>query len=506
MTPQPHDRNSTPDSERTEVFGQVPAEPAFHEQFDVNGDSWGTGAHEAGAGSAGGRAGSAGVPDDSAAGADAGVGAGSAGSSDADSDAELLAVGAGDDHRDEALNSNDKSMFVLIGLVALAVVASVVMLFTNSTTWMKIAVLAALWAAFLGALLVSRFRQQVGDERKRSAELQRIHQLEMDKEMATHREQELLLEQSYLDSLREQHADTLAELKVELQKLREHLAEMLGTDLEEERVALRAEAERIRELEAKADLAQTSRPALRRAEAVGRGEVGAHTQSGPVTPEGLRQVREEKREEHRAEQDAAAAAGAALAGAAMAAEPGHPANGTAIPVETERPSDARTAHLGGHSDARSGAHSGAQASTHTGGHSGGKFSTGSFAAVDWTMPEPEQPDFADEDDGYEDYADADAAGDHAEAADDYATATIPVHRDWAVAAGMKLPEEPAAPAQDVAAEEVSAEEAPAPESQQTPEAPEVADEPSAHHGRRRADENKNALTVAELLAQMRKEK
>ena len=44
---------------------------------------------------------------------------------------------------------------MMAALIALAVVASVVMLFTDSTGWMKIAVLAGLWAAVIGALLVT---------------------------------------------------------------------------------------------------------------------------------------------------------------------------------------------------------------------------------------------------------------------------------------------------------------------------------------------------------------
>ena len=85
---------------------------------------------------------------------------------------------------------------MMAALIALAVIASVVMLFTDSTGWMKIAVLAGLWAAVIGALLVTRYRRQLASERERIADLEVMHGLELDRELATHREQELILEQN----------------------------------------------------------------------------------------------------------------------------------------------------------------------------------------------------------------------------------------------------------------------------------------------------------------------
>lgn len=143
-------------------------------------------------------------------------------------------------------------LLLMAALVVLAVAASIIMLFATSTGWMKIAVLAGLWAAVVGAVLTTRYRRQLAGERRRRDELERRHRAELDKELATHREQELILEQNYLDSLDAGRDETLAQLRAEIAALREHLAELLGENIEDERIALRARAERLRELDAPA--------------------------------------------------------------------------------------------------------------------------------------------------------------------------------------------------------------------------------------------------------------
>ena len=46
------------------------------------------------------------------------------------------------------------SRFLMFGLVVLALLASVLMLFMDSDGWLKVALIAALWAAFFGVVLV----------------------------------------------------------------------------------------------------------------------------------------------------------------------------------------------------------------------------------------------------------------------------------------------------------------------------------------------------------------
>ena len=158
------------------------------------------------------------------------------------------------DYRDDYSPANTGgsgkfSFAAIVVMLVFAVVATILMLFTDSETWTKIAVLCALWAAIVGCIAVSRLRKQVDNQQRDTDNLERLHQAELERELATHREQELILEQNYYDSLQEQEQNTLADIRAELTVLRENLSAMMGTDLDTERTALKAEAQRILELE-----------------------------------------------------------------------------------------------------------------------------------------------------------------------------------------------------------------------------------------------------------------
>lgn len=368
---------------------------------------------------------------------------------------------------------------MMAALIALAVVASVVMLFTDSTGWMKIAVLAGLWAAVIGALLVTRYRRQLAAERERIADLEVMHGLELDRELATHREQELILEQNYLDSLDAKSDDTIAQLRAEIIALREHLAELLGADLDEEGIALRARAERLRELDAPSssplkDPESHQRPKPRatahRAEATANGSVGTHTNHGP---HGL----------HGSEADDQTVPG-------VPEEWDENEAFDAREVDGREPVDVPVVDNG------------------VPGHSyGGGFNTGSFKAVPWETP-------ADDEDGT-------AAETKAQyrpgpdAAESRPTALLPrideeSGREQAEAdpetAGFPIADEPVARGAH-AFDAVQA------DASQADSAADSADDDEAtdagrrsRHGRRRAEDHEGGLTVAELLAQMRARK
>ena len=129
------------------------------------------------------------------------------------------------------------SFAAIVVMLVFAVVATILMLFTESETWTKIAVLCALWAAIVGCIAVARLRKQVDNQQRDTDNLERLHQAELERELATHREQELILEQNYYDSLQEQEQNTLADIRAELTVLRENLSAMMGTDLDTERTA-----------------------------------------------------------------------------------------------------------------------------------------------------------------------------------------------------------------------------------------------------------------------------
>ena len=148
----------------------------------------------------------------------------------------------------QASSSNrDTGQILLIILVVLAIVSSIIMLLFDSGTWLKIALLAALWAAIIGFFLVTRYRNQA-----REAEVAR----EADKQTF---DAQLEAAQANLTSTTpipvvtdpKLSAEMIAELKEEIAQLRAQLEELAGTTFGYEPAALRAEARRILEVEAR---------------------------------------------------------------------------------------------------------------------------------------------------------------------------------------------------------------------------------------------------------------
>jgi hypothetical protein len=134
-------------------------------------------------------------------------------------------------------------------LFLLAVVATIIMFFVDNDAWQKIAVVAALWAAFIGAVLVSRYSGQLSEEKARTRELEARSAAAIDNERARSKARELELERNYNDRVQEGRDETIASIREELAALRLQLSELSGLDLSEEQVSVRARAERIIELE-----------------------------------------------------------------------------------------------------------------------------------------------------------------------------------------------------------------------------------------------------------------
>src|SRR5690606_1475510 len=84
----------------------------------------------------------------------------------------------------------------LLGLlVLLAVIASVLMVFTDDLTWLAaLAVIAALWAAAIGAILVTRYRRQAEDLSAKAGDLRHVYELQLEREIAARRQYELDIE------------------------------------------------------------------------------------------------------------------------------------------------------------------------------------------------------------------------------------------------------------------------------------------------------------------------
>lgn len=137
----------------------------------------------------------------------------------------------------DSSSSPDLGQIGIIALVILAVIASIVMLISGSAAALKIALIAALWAAVVGFFLVMRYRRQA-EESVTKLELQeRAHRAELKQARAA--EGKELPDQQILD-----------EIRTELASIRKQIEDLSGHEFTYEPAALHAEARRIMELEA----------------------------------------------------------------------------------------------------------------------------------------------------------------------------------------------------------------------------------------------------------------
>ncbi|MDY5840262.1 MAG: DUF6779 domain-containing protein [Corynebacterium camporealensis] len=142
--------------------------------------------------------------------------------------------------------SRDAGQIGLIVLVVLAVIASIVMLISGSDAALKLALIAALWAAVLGFFLVVRYRRQAEESQTKLELQERAHRAELDAANAA------AGEAGGSQGAAPSNADMeiLAEIREQLSTIRSQLEELSGREYTYEPAALRAEARRIMELEA----------------------------------------------------------------------------------------------------------------------------------------------------------------------------------------------------------------------------------------------------------------
>lgn len=144
----------------------------------------------------------------------------------------------------------DRGQILLIALVVLALVASVIMLITDSNSFLKLALLSALWAAIIGFFLVFSYRRKAEQSQEQLEHERELHAAETAKAEAEAKAEREETARKQQDSERTAESETLVKIQEELAELRANLEAMSGRDLGYEPAALRAQARRIMELEA----------------------------------------------------------------------------------------------------------------------------------------------------------------------------------------------------------------------------------------------------------------
>ncbi|MGH3434942.1 MAG: DUF6779 domain-containing protein [Sciscionella sp.] len=146
--------------------------------------------------------------------------------------------------REEGDITHGSLLFVL--LLALALIATGLLVWTDAARWLRLGVLAALWAALVGAFIAVKYRKQAAERDAEIADLHSVYELELEREVAARREHELEFETELRSRVEESTVDQLAVLRDEVSGLRENLEALLGGAVLVERVALHAESTRMR--------------------------------------------------------------------------------------------------------------------------------------------------------------------------------------------------------------------------------------------------------------------
>lgn len=135
-------------------------------------------------------------------------------------------------------SSRDNGNIWVIVPFALAIVGTVVMLFTNSANALKISLILALWAAAAGLIVIFRMRRDRDEATRALEDRESQHKAELER-----------LEQRPASSAATVDDELLRELQAEIKALRTQLEEMSGQVFEYEPAAVRAAARRIQEIE-----------------------------------------------------------------------------------------------------------------------------------------------------------------------------------------------------------------------------------------------------------------
>jgi hypothetical protein len=141
----------------------------------------------------------------------------------------------------------------LLGAVlGLAMLGAATLMLAEDIRWLRLGIVAALWAALVGSFAAARYRREVAADRELGEELRAVYQLELEREVAARREYELEMDAGIRrrveQEVRHEVRDELESLRTELSTLRRNLEQALGGQVPVERMALRAESTRLRSL------------------------------------------------------------------------------------------------------------------------------------------------------------------------------------------------------------------------------------------------------------------
>lgn len=136
----------------------------------------------------------------------------------------------------------------LLAGAACALAATGALMLTDEARWLRLGIVAALWAALLGAFLATKYRKSAEHAWGSVADAQHIYELELEREITARREYELELEASTRRRVEQETYSEIQDLRTEVMALRDSLQQLLEGDVVYERVALTEQSTRRRSM------------------------------------------------------------------------------------------------------------------------------------------------------------------------------------------------------------------------------------------------------------------
>lgn len=148
----------------------------------------------------------------------------------------------------EAVPAHRSSRSWLIAGLIFAVVATALLVLSDDARWLRLGIVAALWAALLGGFLATHYRRQADRVTDSMEDAQTMYELELEREIAARREYELEIEADARSEAQDTARREIDALRGEVVMLRETLQKLFGGEVLYERVALTAQSTRMRSL------------------------------------------------------------------------------------------------------------------------------------------------------------------------------------------------------------------------------------------------------------------
>jgi len=109
-----------------------------------------------------------------------------------------------------------------------AAAAAVLILGTQDARLLRLGLVAALWAALLGAFATARVRGEVSSCAEHADQLRTVYQLELEREVAARREHALTVERELREQAELSQRREIVELRTELAAMRANLEQLRG--------------------------------------------------------------------------------------------------------------------------------------------------------------------------------------------------------------------------------------------------------------------------------------